>query len=218
MTAGRSGGLPGSFRLLVGGVVLAAAVGLSGCGGSDAAVGSPAPAPGATVVDEAAPPAPVGRPARSTRVRFVPERVELPDGGAATVQPAATVDGELVVPENVRHVGWWDGSAWAGDPFGSTVIAGHVDSATGGLGFFARLLDVRRGETVVLRGDGHRQAYRVTSIRTIKKGALATGSDAFDQESDHRLVLITCGGKYQRDRGGYDSNVVVTAKPVGLAR
>ena len=45
----------------------------------------------------------------------------------------------LRVPENVRHVGWWDGSAYAGDPFGTTVIAGHVDSASEGLGFFARL-------------------------------------------------------------------------------
>jgi hypothetical protein len=39
------------------------------------------------------------------------------------VLPATTVDGLLKVPENVQHVGWWDGSAQAGEPFGSTVIA-----------------------------------------------------------------------------------------------
>jgi len=37
------------------------------------------------------------------------------------VQPAETVDGLLKVPENVQHVGWWDGSAQAGEPFGATV-------------------------------------------------------------------------------------------------
>jgi len=58
--------------------------------------------------------------------------VHLP--ARAAVEPAITVDGELQVPTNVDHVGWWDGSAAAGDPFGSTVIAGHVDSATQGIG------------------------------------------------------------------------------------
>jgi sortase (surface protein transpeptidase) len=64
------------------------------------------------------------------------------------VLPAATVDGVLKVPENVQHVGWWDGSALAGEPFGSTVIAGHVDSATEGIGFFARLLRIKVGDTI----------------------------------------------------------------------
>ena len=36
-------------------------------------------------------------------------------------------------------------SAEAGDPFGNTVVAGHVDSATDGLGFFVRLLKIKKG-------------------------------------------------------------------------
>ena len=142
----------------------------------------------------------------------------LPGGAAAPVQPAATRDGELEVPEQVAHVGWWDGSAYAGDPFGHTVIAGHVDSASEGLGFFSRLVGLRRGETVTLRGSGHALSYRITRIQTIEKGALATGSSAFDQDGAPALVLITCGGRYDKNRGGYDSNVVVTAVPLGLAR
>ena len=51
----------------------------------------------------------------------------------------------------MRHVGWWDGSASVGDPYGSTVIAGHVDSATGGLGYFSRLLSIKKGERVTVR-------------------------------------------------------------------
>ncbi len=173
----------------------------------------------AAPTDEPAPPAAVGSPAASNRVTFVPDQVVLPGGDAAPVQPAATRDGELQVPENVQHVGWWDGSAEVGDPFGNTVIAGHVDSATDGLGFFVRLLRLEKGETVTLRGpDGHHLAYTVTSVRTIKKDALATGSAAFDQTGDPHLVLITCGGAYHRGNGGYDSNVVVTAKPKGLVR
>jgi LPXTG-site transpeptidase (sortase) family protein len=122
------------------------------------------------------------------------------------------------VPENVRHVGWWDGSARAGEPFGSTVIAGHVDSDTGGIGFFARLLRAKVGDTLTLRADSHRLTYRVTAVKKVARRALATESQAFKQTGPHRLVLITCTGDFHRDRGGYDSNLVVVATPLGLAR
>lgn len=163
-------------------------------------------------------PARQGRPAASQRVTFIPERLTLPGHANAAVQPAVTVDGLLVVPENVQHVGWWDGSAQAGEAFGSTVIAGHVDSATEGIGFFVRLRRIKVGDTVTLRADSHRLQYRVTSVRKVAKKALATDSQAFQQSGPHRLVLITCTGRYHRDRGGYDSNLVVMAKPRGLAR
>lgn len=163
-------------------------------------------------------PARQGRPAASQRVQFIPEHLTLPGNADAAVHPAATVNGLLQVPENVRHVGWWDGSAYAGEAFGSTVIAGHVDSDTSGIGFFARLRRIKVGDTVTLRGDSHRLRYRVTSVKEVPRKALATNSQAFQQTGPHRLVLITCTGNFRRDRGGYESNLVVVAKPVGLAR
>ena len=197
---------------------------LAGCGVSGA-LPTAAGVPGGETTSTAAAEQPgpvqtarVGRPADSTRIRFVPEQLTLPGSARAAVLPAQTVNGQLQVPTNVEHLGWWDGSAYAGDPFGSTVIAGHVDSATQGIGFFARLLHIRLGATVTLRGDGHRLAYRVVSIQTVAKRALASDSAAFDQVGPHRLVLITCTGIYHRDRGGYDSNLVVIATPLGLAR
>jgi LPXTG-site transpeptidase (sortase) family protein len=158
------------------------------------------------------------RPAASQHPEFIPDRLTLPGDASAAVLPATTVDGVLKVPENAQHVGWWDGSAWAGEPFGSTVIAGHIDSATEGIGFFARLLTIKVGDTVTLRADSHRLKYRVTSVRKVAKKALATDGRALKQTGPHRLVLITCTGNYHRDRGGYDSNLVVVAKPQGLAR
>jgi LPXTG-site transpeptidase (sortase) family protein len=122
------------------------------------------------------------------------------------------------VPEDVDHVGWWDGSAQVGEPFGSTVIAGHIDSATEGIGFFERLRRIKVGDTITLRADSHQLKYRVMSVRTVAKKALATDSQAFKQTGAHRLVLITCTGTFHRDRGGYDSNLVVVGKPMGLAR
>lgn len=202
------------------GLALVLVLGLAGCGTSAGPTSTTpaAPARSATRPAEPVPSARVGKPAASTRVRFVPTLVVLPGGARAAVEPAPTVDSVLAVPEDVRQVGWWDGSAYAGDPFGSTVIAGHVDSATQGLGYFARLLRVQRGEVVTLRNGAHQQRYRITSVRTVAKQALAQSSRAFDQTGDHRLVLITCTGTYRPERGGYDSNLVVTAAPLGDAR
>lgn len=163
---------------------------------------SPRPSPGAAGQGTLAP---------SQVKRFVPVQLILPGREAAKVEPVSTVDGELQVPKDVEHLGWWDGSSWLNDPFGSTVIAGHVDSATEGLGFFAQLLRVKKGQQVQVRGAaGQRQTFRITSVRTVAQNALADDSRALTQTGEHRLVLITCTGAYRPGRG-YESNLVVTA-------
>ena len=161
-----------------------------------------------------APAAREGRSAASERITFMPERVRLPGGQAAPVDRARTVEGELAVPEDVRHVGGWDGSSSVNDVLGNTVIAGHVDSASAGLGYFARLLRVEPGELVTVEGDGLEQVYRVASVESRSKQSLAVTGDVFDQDGAHRLVLITCTGTF-RPGVGYDSNLIVVAEPVG---
>ena len=197
--------------------MLLASVLLAGCGSSGTAAGpaapssSAAPATTGTATGEV-PPARVGSPAPSQRIRFVPTSIELPGAKRAPVDPASTQsDGILAVPENVSRVGWWDGGSEAGDPFGALVIAGHVDSKTEGLGFFARLRQMRVGETVTVANGTYRASYRIINVRAVQKNALATGT--FDQTGPHRLVLITCTGTYIHSRGGYQQNLVVTAIP-----
>lgn len=184
---------------------------------------SPSTSTPAARTDEAASPtaqvtpSPVrqGADAHSAGVRFVPGVIELSSGNSAVVEPEQTVDGALAVPTDIRRVGWWDGSAYAGDPFGSTVIAGHVDSKQQGLGFFAELLLIQVGDLVTVRsGDTQALTYRVVSTTLIDKDALASGSQALDQRGPHRLVLITCSGQWHADVRSYDSNLVVVADPV----
>ena len=66
-------------------------------------------------------------------------------------------------------MGW---QARVGEPFGSTVIAGHVDSATDGIGFFVRCSGSKKGDTATLRADSHLLKYRVTSVKTVARKAL----------------------------------------------
>jgi hypothetical protein len=183
--------------------------------GAAAATGAVAPQP--PQPPQPPEPAALGRTASTERVRFRPEQVALPGGQTAAVVSAITVGGELRVPDNIRDVGWWDGSAWAGDLFGGVVIAGHVDAPQQGLGYFARLLRLQPGDVVTLLANGHRARYRVMSVEAVFKNALSAASPPFDQRVGHRLVLMTCTGTFDRVTRSYDQNLVVIAEPLGPA-
>lgn len=180
-----------------------------------AAQEEPAAVPEAVEPQRSRPPeARRGVQAASARVRFVPQSLDLPGGVSAPVEPARTVAGELQVPEDVHHVGWWDGGAYAGDPFGSTVLAGHIDSAEQGLGFFTRLLSLQVDDVVTLRSGSETVRYRVVSTELVDKLLLASGTETFDQRGAHRLVLVTCSGRWRPEASSYESNFVVVAHPV----
>jgi LPXTG-site transpeptidase (sortase) family protein len=146
--------------------------------------------------------------------RFVPERIDLPGGAHTAVVPVATVGNELVVPQDPTKVGWWDGSSYVGDPYGSTVIAGHVDAFDRGIGFFFRLWKVKIGERVVLSAGDMRQAYKITTVRQVPRTDLVDDTKVFDIGGPPRLVLITCAGEFRPERGGYSRNLIVVARPV----
>jgi LPXTG-site transpeptidase (sortase) family protein len=161
-------------------------------------------------------PVPTAREARPAAgdTRFVPERIDLPGGAYSAVVPVATVGNELVVPEDPTKVGWWDGSSYVGDPYGSTVIAGHVDVFDRGIGFFFRLWNIKVGERVVLSAGDVRQAYKITTVRQVPRTDLVDDAEVFDIAGPPRLVLITCAGEFRPERGGYSRNLIVVAHPV----
>ena len=210
-------GQPSGVRRAIG-VQLVLSVALVGVAVAQLAV-LPVPGrPGTPVLGDPAPTAPVAT-AREARpvdsdLRFVPERIDLPGGASATVVPVATVGRELVVPEEPGKVGWWDGSSYVGDDYGSTVIAGHVDTLDQGLGFFFRLWHIEVGERLVLSAGNVRQAYTITTLRQVPRTDLVDDEEVFDIDGPPRLVLITCAGEFRPERGGYSRNLVVVARPV----
>lgn len=117
-----------------------------------------------------------------------------------------------MVPTDPSRVGWWSGGAAPGDASGSVVLVGHLDSATQGLGVFAALLDVALSEPLVITdtsGKSHR--YVVSSRTQVARTALP--ASLFDRSGPRQLVMITCGGRYDRTAHRYDDNVVVVARP-----
>lgn len=144
-----------------------------------------------------------------------PVRLEFPSLGlsAEVVPVAVDGDGALDVPANPDVLGWWSSGARPGQGQGSILIDGHIDSATEGLGTFVHLRELEPGDPVLTRSaSGDVQHYRVTGRRQYAKAALPAG-EVFSQDVQERLVLITCGGHFDANAGGYADNVVVFAEP-----
>jgi len=170
----------------------------------------------------AAPPASASPAAVAERVGAVlpepPRGIRLPNGRRVGIRTIGTTrNGLLDVPADIHLAGWWSGGSRLGDPFGSTLVAAHVDSRTQGLGPFASLLVVRAGDRVHLWSHGLQQTFEVTSLRLRPQGTLGPTSWLHSPEGPRRLTLVTCAGPYDAAHGGYQNLAVITAKPLGRA-
>jgi hypothetical protein len=145
-----------------------------------------------------------------------PRGVRLPSGLLVPVRPVSTTaDGVLDVPGDIEVAGWWRGGSRVGDPFGSVLVAAHVDSLTQGLGPFADLLSVRPGQSLELTTAHLSQEYVVSELRLVDKGPLSEHAWVYSARGPHRLTLVTCAGPFDAARGGYQQLAVVTATAVG---
>jgi len=131
----------------------------------------------------------------------------------ATVVPVDSSGEILGVPADPAQVGWWTGSAPPGAASGTVVIDGHIDSATTGPGAFYQLADLHIDDLLIITTTtGDRRNYAVTGRRTYLK-ANGLPPDLFATTGPARLVLITCGGSFDRSTGSYSHNIVVFATP-----
>jgi LPXTG-site transpeptidase (sortase) family protein len=185
---------------------------LTACG-SLAPAGSAPPLPGAQAATESAAPAPSGS-ATGDAPQVPPATVELDGASPAQVALAdVTDDGFLAVPEDISKLGWWIGSSPMGAPRGTTLIAGHVDSAVAGLGVFAKLKEMGEGDQItVVDGLGNPWRFEVTDTQQVTKSQLP--AELFDTAGDRRLALITCGGPFDERLRSYEDNLIVWAEPV----
>lgn len=154
-------------------------------------------------------------PVLADRLGVPPGRLRFPDRGVeGPVVPIGVLPGgELQLPDDPDVTGWWAGGRGLGSPAGSIVIAGHVDSATSGLGLLAVLHEVDAGDTVTVHDvRGHPHRFRVTARRSHPKSRLPP--DLFTSSGPPRLVLVTCGGAFDERSRRYEDNVVVLAQPV----
>ena len=141
-------------------------------------------------------------------------RVQVSTAGIdSAVRPVGvTPDGQMALPDRPEVLGWYRFGPAPGAGTGSVVLAGHLDSVRYGLGPLVGLREVEAGDGVlVTRSDGTVEDYTVTDVRRIDRSALP--EELFARTGPERLRIITCGGEYVPDQGGYQQNLVVTAVP-----
>lgn len=183
---------------------------------------SAAPAPSAasaSPASSAAPsssPAPAGRPpvAREQLAPQKPGTIRLPGGGtAAMVRQGLGPGATLPVPSNIGQAAWWGAALDAVS--GASVFAGHVNWK-GMTGPFAELWNEHIGGGVtIVDSAGKTSKYRISQLVTVHKDDLpGRADDLFGQAGPHRVVLVTCGGRWIGGSDGYEENRVVIADPV----
>jgi hypothetical protein len=214
-----------SLGVLVGTTVVAGATVVGTVGERVESVGS---RPSLEVPPEPAPPPPApGAPTPLPGVRELPQvrpersvppvAVTIPALGAtARVVPTGVLpDGAAEIPEDVDLIGWYRFGSGPTSTAGSTVLIGHRDGRGQGRGVLYDLASVTPGDRVLVTvTGGQRVAYRVVSREVFDKEVVPL-AELFSRTGPVRLTLITCGGAYVPEQGGYQSNVVVTAVPVG---
>jgi hypothetical protein len=180
-----------------------------------------APAEGSPHRPGAAELAPVGaRPAtvdaanRALRRSVPPTRLSVASVGISLPVLPVGVDqaGQMALPGSAFTAGWYRFGRGPLDHEGATVVAGHVDTAEEGVGPLARLASVRAGALVSLTADGRTVTYRVVRVERVAKSVLDLPR-LFARTGPPRLHLVTCGGDYLPGQGGYQDNVVVSARP-----
>ena len=197
-----------------------------------AVAGSPAGVPTPSVGDRAAavvtapaPPAPARiaaiapgasiRQAERAAAVYPPARLVIPALEVdAEVTPVGLDDARAVeIPEDIARVGWYALGVAPGNATGSAVIVGHRDGRIEGRGALYALAELATDDRItVVDATGRSLRYTVVAREVVAK-RLLPADELFAVDGPPRLTLITCGGAYDRDAGGYQANVIVTAVP-----
>ncbi|MFJ5529256.1 class F sortase [Streptomyces sp. NPDC093261] len=151
-----------------------------------------------------------------------PLRVDIPSLGvrAPVVGRGLDAQGAIEPPpfDQSGVVGWYGNGVTPGAA-GTALLVGHVDTDTGPAVFY-KLSSLRQGAKVrVVRRDGRIAEFTVEGVQVLDRDRFdAREAYGARQPGRAELRLITCGGTFDRARGAYTANVVVSAYLTGVAR
>jgi hypothetical protein len=142
-----------------------------------------------------------------------PQRLTISSLGieAPVVPTGVTRAGNAQIPADGDVIGWYEYGSAPGDARGTTVLIGHRDTKAGGPGALFDLDQIAEGATISVRAGQRTIDYRVTALRSVQKAGLP--SSLFRRGGPARLVVITCGGAFLPDAGGYQENLYAVALP-----
>ncbi len=144
-----------------------------------------------------------------------PKFIRLPSIGTEGFIQNVGVDQnkQIAVPNNIYFAGWFVDSVRPGQK-GLSIIDGHVDGRENE-GIFKRLSNLEKGDRFDIElGDGSTRQFKVRSIDVVPTEQAANYLFSQDPAVVHQLNLITCGGNYNAEAGGYDQRIIVTSELV----
>jgi len=156
------------------------------------------------------PPAPARADAHAS-----PRRLRIPTMGvdSAVVDLGITERGEWELP--TVEVGWYRHTTAPG-AVGNAVLVGHLNDSWGLPRVFARLKDVRLGDTIEVESAPATgaPARLVRYVVSEKRLVPSTAVDMMDPSAGARLTLFTCAGTWDFLRGEYSQRQLVVARRV----
>ena len=146
----------------------------------------------------------------------IPRHLALPSlqVDAPIVPVGLQPGGNLTVPDDPHVLGWWQGAARPGSQQGTIVIDGHVDTAAHGPGALFSLRQLRPGDPVVLSTNHGSWHYMIIALRSYPKVNLP--AEIFTSTGPPRLIIITCGGAFNRTTHQYADNIIAYALPAPI--
>lgn len=197
---------------MVRGALAALLIGVAGCSAAGCSAAVPVPQFEATPTYEIPPPADVPVAVAD------PTHVSIPKIGAeSSLVHVGLVDGEIDIPPatDPLQAAWWNGSPRPGE-VGPAAILGHVDGQIDGRrgqpGIFHQLHTLVPGdEVLVQRDDGSTVRFAVYTVERVDKDAFPNDR-VYGNTDEPELRLITCGGRFNRNAGHYEDNVIAYAR------
>lgn len=140
-----------------------------------------------------------------------PATLSIPAVGieAEVLHLATEENGDMAVPKTAEDVSWFE-PGYAPGQNGRAVIAGHVDAVEGPAVFWD-LADLEAGDEIIVAGSEGELTFKVYAMESVAL-ALADVKDVFGYRSTPELVLITCSGEFNFERGTREERLIVYAQ------
>ena len=149
-------------------------------------------------------------PTNSPQPEFgTPEKLSIPAININAKVESVGLDAKknMDVPQKPEDVGWYSLGYKPGD-IGNAVIDGHLDWYNGPAVFW-NLNKLKTGDTIIVADDkGKTLTFEVTNKQAYSWNQFPV-NDVFGSQGKQQLILITCGGTFDKPTKNYSDRVVV---------
>lgn len=141
-------------------------------------------------------------------IYLAPKTIQIGKLGInSELEEVGVVNDRIGVPSGWMGIGYYDGSARAGET-GNTIIVGHLDDNYGRPAAFWNIKLLSAGDEINL-SDGHRIfTYRVIGSAYVPDGS---GEPLMENLGKPGLMLVTCGGVWNPVLHNYSERLLVKA-------